>query len=236
MKIHGVLLDKDGTLFDYHQTWMPLNRLAAKIAARGDDTVAHNLLQTGGWDPETNLVKSGSLIAAASNQEIAEAWGSQVGGWDINELAEKITGLFTREGVHSAVPVTNLPSLFQRLRADAYRLGVATSDSESSARAMLEKFGAAEFLDFISGYDSGFGTKPMPGMVHGFCDACGLTPDRTIMVGDNRHDVETGRNAGCAFTVGVLTGTSLQKDLIDVADHVIDSVADLPDLLNRLSP
>ena len=55
------------------------------------------------------------------------------------------------------------------------------------------------------------------------------------MVGDNWHDIEVGRSAGCACTVGVLTGTSTRNDLEGKADYVLDSIDNLPELLNRLT-
>lgn len=233
--IKGILFDKDGTLFDYHQTWMPLNHQAALLAARGDQSVAHGLLTSSGWDAQSDRMASGSLLAASTNHEIATAWAEQVGGWEADELARLITDQFTEGGVTSAVPVTDLVTLFSDLRDQGYKLGVATSDSERGAIAMLDKFNARDHLEFVSGYDSGHGPKPTPGMVYAFCQQCKIEPGETIMVGDNWHDVETGRNAGVAFTVGVLTGTSTRDDLEGVADHVLDNVAELGTLLGSLS-
>ncbi len=34
--IRGLLFDKDGTLFDYYQTWIPVLESSALLAARGD--------------------------------------------------------------------------------------------------------------------------------------------------------------------------------------------------------
>lgn len=234
MTIRGILFDKDGTLFDYHQTWMPLNHQAALLTARGDQTLAHALLKSGGWDAGSDRVASGSLLAACTNHQIAEDWAGQVGGWDVEELARMLTEKFHEEGVESAVPVTELPPFLSDLRDQGYKLGIATSDSEQGARGMLDRFGVIDHLDFICGYDSGHGAKPTPGMVYAFCKRCGIEPGETIMVGDNWHDVETGRNAGVAFTVGVLTGTSVREELEGVADHVLHSVEELSGLLASL--
>ena len=235
MTIRGILFDKDGTLFDYHQTWMPLNHQAALTATRGDQTLAHSLLESGGWDAASNRVASGSLLAACNNHEIAENWADYVGGWDVDDLAKIITDQFTEGGVRSAVPVTALDPFLTELRNQGYKLGVATSDSEAGATGMLKRFDVLDHLDFVSGYDSGHGSKPQPGMVYAFCKNCEIEPGEAIMVGDNWHDVETGRNAGVPFTVGVLTGTSTREELEDVADHVLDSVEEISALLASLS-
>ena len=51
MTIRGILFDKDGTLLDYHATWMPLNWQAARTAANGNETLAERLMISGGCNP-----------------------------------------------------------------------------------------------------------------------------------------------------------------------------------------
>jgi phosphoglycolate phosphatase len=68
-------------------------------------------------------------------------------------------------------------------------------------------------------------------MVLGFCDAVGLEPGQVMVCGDNRHDLEMGRSAGAGMLVGVLTGTSSHEHLRGLADHVVDSIADIEALL-----
>ncbi len=59
--------------------------------------------------------------------------------------------------------------------------------------------------------------------------------DALAAVGDTASDIRSGRAAGAGLVAGVLTG-SLSRDrlLAAGADEVLDSVADLPDLLRRL--
>ena len=95
------------------------------------------------------------------------------------------------------VPV---PGLFEALSAlGAGRvLGLVTNDSEAPARAHLEAHQITHHFNFISGYDSGFGSKPDPGQLLGFCAATGMRAEATAMVGDSRHDLQAGRAAGMA--------------------------------------
>jgi phosphoglycolate phosphatase len=82
-------------------------------------------------------------------------------------------------------------------------------------------------VDFIAGYDSGFGYKPEPGMFARFCTACGITPREVAMIGDNLHDMEMGRRGGAGWRIGVLTGTGTLQSLAGHSDLVIASIADL---------
>ena len=232
--IKGILFDKDGTLFDYNATWMPLNHRAALHAAHGDQDLANKLMVLGGWQRETDTVSGGSLLAAHTNLEIAEAWASQLEGWNPQELCEAITDIFNTHGIESAAPVTDLPVFLNQLRNLDYILGVATSDSEISACAMLKRFDADILFDYIAGYDSGYGSKPGPGMVHAFCTNTGLDVSDVIVVGDNHHDMEMAANAGVAFSIGVLTGTSTRDDLNVHTNYVLEDITDIPRFLADL--
>lgn len=236
MTIKAVLFDKDGTLVDFHKTWLPPCWAAARFFAANDEDLARELMIVGGLDANTGRMKSGSLLAAANNDEIVDGWLPLApfrAADDRAALVREVNRIFMLEGLKNAVVVTDLNLLFDRLEAHSYRLGVATMDSEEAALQSLSAFGVKDRLEFIAGYDSGHGSKPGPGMVHGFAEKLGLEPSEILVIGDNLHDLHMGRSAGAGMVVGVLTGTSTHDDLADDADHVLDSIADLPALLVR---
>ncbi|MBL8575309.1 MAG: HAD family hydrolase [Hyphomicrobiaceae bacterium] len=230
--IRAILFDKDGTLVDYQKTWGPMNVVAADIAADGDAAFARHLLQLGGMDPDTRITRGDTLLAAASNHEIAEAWVAAGSRHDVETLAARLNALFT-SGAANAVPVTDLAALMARLKARGLRLGIASSDSAAAIRALIDRFGLGDAIDFVAGYDSGHGRKPAPGMALAFAAAIGLPPAEVAMVGDNRHDMEMGAAAGCGVRVAVLTGTSSADQLRPHADVVLDSIADIEAWLDR---
>lgn len=233
--IKGILFDKDGTLFDYHASWAPVNAGAALEAARGDADLADALLRAGGLDPATGRYASGSLLAAAHTGEIAQEWARMMDlpADDLPDLIDRLDRRFQELGPIHAAPVGHLPTLMAGLRGRGLVLGVATSDSERGARRMLADVGCGpELIGFVAGYDSGYGGKPAPGMVYGFCNATGVGADAVMVVGDNLHDIRMARSAGCRLAVGVLTGTSVIEDFQAEADVVLDSILDLPDLLD----
>jgi len=233
MTIQALLFDKDGTLFDFHDTWMPLIRAAAALASGGDAGRARRMLIETGWDSETDRILGGSPIAAACTEDLAGLWLAHAVGWEHTALTDAMDTLFTEGSAQAAVPVTDLGQFFQDMRRRDYRLGIATNDSEAGARAMLAPFNVLDKLDYLAGYDSGHGAKPGPGMALGFCRALGLAPESVAVIGDNGHDLAMGRQAGCGLVIGVLTGTSARDDLAGDADHVLDDITQLPALLER---
>lgn len=232
-KIKGILFDKDGTLLDYDESWLPVNRELARIAAEGDTALANHLLATCGMDPVTGHIVPDSLLAAGNTRQIAEglvAAGSKV---EVIELTIKLDDLFANAAEFS-VPVTDLSFFFGRLHKRGFKLGIASSDNERSIRQTAQRFGISDYVDYIAGYDSGFGSKPEPGMVLGFCAATGLSPEEIAMVGDNNHDLHMGRNAKVGLTIAVLTGTGSRESLSGAADHVFDDITGIEALLSDL--
>ncbi len=226
--IKGVLFDKDGTLFDYYRTWVPILQSAALLAARGDEAHAVRMMEACGLDAATGRVEAGGILAAGNTVELAELWRVGDKSWEVAALTRVLDEHFASEAPLRSAPVTDLVAFFRGLRVSGYRTGIATNDNEASALATVTRFELGPHVEFVCGYDSGHGAKPEPGMIHAFCASVGLEPSQVAMVGDNFHDLEMARRAGAGLKVGVLTGTSLRVDLEAHADVVLDSIAALP--------
>jgi phosphoglycolate phosphatase len=233
--IQGILFDKDGTLLDYYSMWLPLNRAAALEVAGGDAATAERLMRVAGYDPVSDTFAGNSIIASASNDELAACWVAELGGGNVEDFTRRITAVFEAGSAAAATPVPGLVEVLQRLGARGLTLGVATNDSEDSALSSLGRFEVLDHFAFLAGFDSGHGAKPGPGMVNAFCAATGLAPAAVAVVGDNHHDMEMGRRAGAGLLVGVLTGTGLHDDLAPHAHHVIDSIGELEALLDAVA-
>lgn len=229
--IKGLLFDKDGTLLRYDESWGPVNREAARIAAAGGGIeLEERLLNACGMDPVSGRTRPDSLFAAGTAAEIAAGFVTAGSPLSVGPLTIELDDLFVRASDFS-VPVTDLGAYFARLRARGFKLGVASSDNERSIRETARRFGFLEHLDFIAGYDSGHGCKPEPGMVLGFCAAVGLSPAEVAMVGDNNHDLHMAAAAGAGLKVAVLTGTGSPATLEAMADHLLGDITGLETLL-----
>jgi phosphoglycolate phosphatase len=227
--IRGILFDKDGTLIDFARTWVPINRDAALFAAGGDQALADGLLRRHGQDPATGAVTAGSVLAAGSIYDIAEAFAADLGERTPPDLAAAIDRIYAEGGARHAVLIDGAQATLAALKRRGFRLGVATNDSIGGLEASLGRFPEALALfDFRTGCDSGFGAKPEPGMVLGFCRAVGILPSEVAMVGDAVHDLAMGRAAGAGLNVGVLSGTSAEDDFEGLADLILPSINELP--------
>jgi phosphoglycolate phosphatase len=225
--IRAILFDKDGTLFDFHRTWMPGYRTIAADLSRGDTALAVRMLAATGLDPVTGKLDPASALAAGSNAEIASLWSAVADVGAAESIAERLDAWFGAPGAVVPVPVTDLSALLGRLKTRGLRLGVATMDSHAAAVRSANEFAFHHHLDFIAGYDSGHGHKPGPGMMAAFCTAVAIEPRHVAVVGDTPHDMGMARSAGAGLAIGVLTGASPRFELEALADHILDSIGNL---------
>lgn len=236
MTYKGIVFDKDGTLIDFNSTWLPVYRYAALEVAKNNRPLADELLNQHGYDPDASRFIGGSLLAVGNNHAIAHAWARHLVDVDddteIETLSVRLNQIFQQQVALSATPVQGLKATLQYLTRAGLKLGVATSDSYQGIHKSLEAFDVISEFEFLCGYDSGHGLKPDPGMVLAFCAAMSLEPAEVIVVGDNRHDIEMGKNARAGYCIGVLTGTSTREELEDLADVVFDDITDLVQLIS----
>jgi phosphoglycolate phosphatase len=233
--IRGVLFDKDGTLIDFYATWgVAFRAVAADIAAlAGDPGLADRLLSSGGYDLASDTLRPEALLVSGTNEEIVDLWARIPEVGRIPGLSARVYEGFDRFASRP-VPVTDLPALFARLRARGLRLGLATNDFTAPSVTTMKALGVDHLLDFIAGADAGFGGKPSPGMLHGFCIKTGLDPGQVAMVGDSVADLSMARAGAAGLAVGVLTGVASREYLAPHADHVLDSIAGLETLFDSL--
>lgn len=231
-RIRGLLFDKDGTLFDFAATWRGVTEELLVLLTR-DTGIQDRMASDIGYDRARGRFLPGSAIVAESGRVIAEILARHLPGKAVEEIetAMNHTAATVVTNGDMVPAVADMPQYLDGLRADGYWLGIATHDAEEAARAHMAALGALDHFDFIAGYDSGHGHKPGPGMLLAFAAATGLHPGEIAMIGDSVHDLGVGPAAGAALSVGVLTGPATRDDLAPHADHVLDSIADLPSLL-----
>ena len=222
--IKALCFDKDGTLFDFAATWEVWAESFLLRLTEGDRTQAAHVGKALDFDLETRSFAPHSFVIAGTPDEVVEALIPHFPQHSPQRLFSILVEEAETAPQRPAVP---LVPLLTDLRARGLRLGVATNDAESPARAHLAQAGVTDFFDFIAGSDSGFGGKPAPGQLLAFAEQQGVSPGSVAMIGDSTHDLHAGRAAGM-HTVAVLTGLAGAEDLSPHADVVLPDIGHLP--------
>ena len=233
MAIAAVLFDKDGTLIDFDGTWGPAFHAIIHALAGGEDALVRAQAEALHFSLETLRFRPTSPIIAGSSAQYGKVWGAAIGRTDFSTLRHEIDALSAIESLKTLAPIGRPLEALGALSAQGLRLGVATNDSEASARRHVEALGLLH-IEFIAGYDSGHGGKPEPGMVLAFARHLGVAPSEVAMVGDSIHDLHAARAAG-ALAVAVLTGPATRAELAPHADHVVEDIAALPGFFAALA-
>lgn len=229
--IRGVVFDKDGTLVDFHRTWDPvIERLLTDISE--DEATFAGAAQAVGFDLESRSLLETSPVVADSNDAVAACLAPWFGREaDQQAFLYEIEQRFAEIIDTTVVGIKGAEDLLIRLQGAGVPVGLATNDSESSARRQILNLGWRDLFGSIKGYDSGHGAKPGPGMVNGSASALGVELSALAMVGDSRHDIEAGRAAGATSVyvgASALLGRTADiwfSDIAEVGDLVLGKVS-----------
>jgi phosphoglycolate phosphatase len=235
--LKALLFDKDGTLIDFDATWGPAAYAVMRELSRGDARAFRALLEVSRFVEEERRFLPTSPLVAGSSAHYGPLWAEILGRAPGPAFFGEMDDLFRIHGLASLSPIGDPAAVMRSLAAREIRLGIATNDSESSARAQAEALGIDGFMSFYAGYDSGHGSKPEPGMITAFAQAHGLAAHEIAMVGDTLHDLHAARAAG-AGTIAVLSGprgSAARDELSPFADYVLRSIAELDGLLDSLA-
>ena len=121
-----------------------------------------------------------------------------------------------------------------RLRADGWRIAMATGKSRRGVETIVRMHGWADLFDSTHCADDGPG-KPHPAMVLEAMKALGVGPERTIVVGDTAHDMRMAKAAG-AYAQGVSWGFHTADEVMEGgADHIAHDFAELNQQLDAFA-
>ena len=225
-----VVFDKDGTLLDFHAMWGGWARaLGTRLDASVRRPVAGDVFAAIGFDPSSGRVAAGGPLAIGTMAQIEDLLATLLRRWCPSVAAARRaveTAWFIPDPVATAVPLSDLVTLFGRIQVGGRRIAVVTTDDRAPTDATLRHLGIRDQVAALVCGDEGFAIKPAPDAVLALCQALGTVPGRVAVVGDSPADIAMGRSAGAALVIGVRSGIGRDEDLA-AADVIIDSVADL---------
>jgi phosphoglycolate phosphatase len=226
-----VVFDKDGTIIDFRAMWATWAiDLSTALEAATGRTIEAALFTMLGFERASGRIRPDGGLAATPMSQLRERTLAVLveGGLDERLARAALEAVWhAPDPVGQAHPLADLPALFARLHDQGIAVAIATSDDRGPTLLTLDALGVAGAVDAICCADDGIAIKPAPDPVLALCESVHVDPLRTAVIGDAPADLEMGRAAGVARTVGVLTGVGTEGDLWPSAHVVIDSVASL---------
>lgn len=224
-----VILDVDGTVATCPIDFRAMREAVAVIASRR------------GFDLD-------QLRARGVIEQIEQAAGLHESGQEFREEATQAVVAIELEAAREANLLPGAAEALSQLRKRGLAVALITRNCRAASEIVLRELRAAgggkagigrpalqtAHYDLLLTRDDVPRPKPDPDHVHRCLAVLGRRPANAAMVGDHDFDMQAGRAAGVQVCIGVRTGSSADSSLLKAgADVVLDSLADLPDWLQK---
>lgn len=132
--------------------------------------------------------------------------------------------------------VTEFAGVFetvQSLKDKGYKLGIVTTKRHDVTLKGLRLMDLERFFEVVVTYDHVSKTKPDPEPIFKALEQLDSTPEETMMVGDNYHDILAGKNAG-TVTAGCAWSIKGREYIAKYEpDYILENMADLLTILGE---
>jgi len=206
----SVLLDLDGTLIDSSP-----GILASCLAA----------LRALGHEPDATLDIRRTIGPPLEDmmQILLQPYGD-------DRVAQAVAAYrqhYGESGFLGSVPYPGIAKSLEAMKRSGLRIYLATSKRAIFASRILDHLKFTTYFDAIHGSVPGGELDHKPELLAHILSEHGLSPSRSLMVGDRRHDI-SGAHAVGMRGLGVLWGYGSRDELETAgADRLVDSPAQL---------
>lgn len=126
-----------------------------------------------------------------------------------NQLDDLIQTYRDYYAVHNADHSRPFPHVVAMLARLPHAKAIATTKKPDVAISLLQKLKLDAYFELIQGTEDYMPAKPDPTILNLILNQLHFAPHETYMIGDTRHDIHAGINAGTK-TVGVLWGNDAE--------------------------
>ncbi|MEA5514751.1 HAD family hydrolase [Nodularia sp. UHCC 0506] len=226
--IQAIFFDKNGTLEDSEAYLRSLGQKSARMIDAQIPGIGEPLLMAFGINSDT--LDPAGLIAVASRRETeiaAAAYIAETGrGW-FESLKIARQSLDEAEKYLGTTPAPLFPGsldLLKSLSAAGIKLGIISAATTAEVSNFVVRHQLTDYIQLQKGVDDGPG-KPDPVLFLQACEALGVEPGNTLMVGDAVGDMQMARSAKAAGCIGITwVGKSNHVQGADVVINQLDEI------------
>lgn len=231
MKTKAIIFDKDGTLLNFDEFWLPISegaiREILKKIKREDIPVESILAAMGAKDGVTDIT---SALCCGTyeqmGQDLYHALVHEGCNLSIDEAVKLTIDAYhgnIQKGVMKPA-CENIKEVFQTLKDLNLTLAVVTTDDSFMAEKCLQMLEISSFFDMVYADDGVTPTKPDPYCINDICRKKGISTSEVVMVGDTLTDARLAKN-GCIRMIGVGKSDANRRILEKEADIVIPDIS-----------
>ncbi|MDE6434098.1 MAG: HAD family phosphatase [Lachnospiraceae bacterium] len=215
--IKAVVFDMDGVIFDseklYRKHWM--------ISAKEYGI------------PEETMRELCNLIAGATKENNEKLMKSRFGeDFDYMEFRGGTLARMDQDILENGVELKpGVLELFEYLKEQGYKIGLATSTQRQRAQRNLKNAGILDVFDEIVYGDMVARGKPFPDIYTRACELLNVLPDEAMGIEDSINGVKSSSEAGL-YTVMVVDLVEPTQEVRDKADQIYESLYDVISLLD----
>lgn len=209
--ICAVLFDLDGTLIETHINF-PAMRQAMRCMVE-EAGVAPHLVE--GLDIL-------SIVEAAQNELNQRGQDGEAFRREAFAVLEEIEV----EGCSRPALLQGTIECLMELRDSGVAVGIVTRNCRRVATNLLARFDVPHAA--LLTRDDVRRAKPHPEHLHSALTLLGAVPEQAIMVGDHWMDMQAGKAAGCALTIGILGRHSADWFAPCPPDFLVPDLSEIP--------
>lgn len=216
--IKAVIFDMDGTVADTLRSIAGFGNSALK--AHGFDEIDTELYRQLVGNGRDLLIRR--MLATVGHPDDEAAYEA---------VGKTYDELYEADPTKLVEPYPGITELLHELRRRGIKTAVLSNKPDNMTCFVADSLFNGLF-DIVHGQREGIPTKPEPSAVIMLCEELSVSPAECLYVGDSGVDMQTGANAGIP-SVGVTWGFRGAAELqANGADHLIDSAAELLDILD----
>lgn len=209
MNIHTILFDLDGTLIDTNEL----------IIASFMHTFEH-------YGKELSRNEAIEFIGPPLKDTLHQIDPDQV-----EEMVKTYRehNLYHHDNYVTAFP--NVVETIDQLKKNNFKLGIVTTKMNRTVEMGLKVTGLSKYFETIITLDDVTHAKPHPEPVLKAMQELDASANSTLMIGDNHHDIDAGKNAGVQ-TAGVAWSLKGKEKLSEYKPtYMLDDMQDLLKIL-----
>jgi HAD superfamily hydrolase (TIGR01549 family) len=231
--IKHLCLDKDGTLIDVHQSWVPITQRRTFKTRQfyGLNEDFHEPLALAmGVDLKSQRIIPGGPVGYQPRPVIIEQTVQWLKGRKVPATVEELTDIFKSvdrdvqaASDFNARPLPGVVDGIRRLKQTGLKISVYTSDRHKNTELVLAQLGLDQYVDAIVGGDDVTRPKPDPEGFVKACQAVGVPAENSMYVGDTLDDMRMVKGHG----YGVAQGLVSRNELAGAAQQAFETFTDL---------